>query len=211
MIKRYVLLLVVALSIIGSLFWFINPKSEDQPEPRAEVATRPYNWPRALASSYRVLKAFPDELTPEMKSRAQSALGRSLSSARMRVQRLNTALGAVWVTAAAKSRHSVTCLIVASSGASACASTKLAARVGLAIGTRQAGPESDGEAQFSLLGIVPNWVKALKLKEIGHAAHLLPVRHNVYATYGAAPVLIEGYCGPMHASCVHPPLPHQRH
>ena len=210
MIKRCIFLSAVVLAFGGILLASMASPGH-RPDVDTRLTARSDALPQVLAVSYRALDTSGNELTPEMKSKAKIALGQSLSTKKVRGRRISTPLGVAWIIVADPSRQGTTCLIVERSGASTCAPTKVAARVGLAVGTEQAGPHRDRAPHFSLLGIAPNWVKAIKVKELGYAVHLLSVRHNVYATYGAAPVLIEGYCGHSHTSCVHLPLPHQRH
>lgn len=206
---RYIPLSVAALISIGILLWSLTPRPDERLKAEPGSISPSYALPQALSSSYRVLRASADQLIPKMVPKVESALSHPLSDMETRSRRITTPLGAVWVTVADLSRHSTTCLIEESSGASTCAPTKLAARLGLAIGTRRAGSRSKRLPRFSLIGIVPNWVKVLKAKEIGHRPHLLPVRRNVYATYGGTPVLIEGYCRATQSRCAHPPLPRQ--
>jgi hypothetical protein len=180
----------LVITLLGGLGSFVLDGGQQTTGVSHEkAASLPADHPlRSLRTSYRLLRG-PEEKAPSfIKSKVQANINTHVAVNKLSSHHIPTPLGAVWVVVTEAAEESVTCLVAESSGSSSCASTRIAAQAGLALG---ASPS--GQVQKALLiGLAPDWVRSVQVKVVGQESQMLPVRHNVFSARAQAPILLRG-------------------
>lgn len=94
--------------------------------------------------------------------------------------------GGIWVT----KQHKMLCIIHASSAAISCSTMRDALRAGVSLGIG-IGNEHGRPTQFLVIGIVPDWIKAVRLRPLGGRAVTIATANGTYALGGKKLIRVE--------------------
>jgi hypothetical protein len=120
--------------------------------------------------------------------------------------RMDTPLGKAWMLAVeVPGAGTETCLVMEHSGLSSCSPAAVAKQTGLAIGISAAAgtPPSHGR-RFTVMGVVPDWVRSVVVTPLDRQPKVLRVTANAFSDQGPAPILIKKYCRGFGSACVGP-------
>jgi len=163
--------------------------------------------PAARAAEMLVEMFGPSERLPSsLADRLRSAMnGRSAIPRLDGSQRLETREGTVWLANGRDAGQAVTCMVMERSGALSCGKMATFLRHGLVLGTAMSSEwDRDVPRDFHLLGVAPDWVKAVEVSVGGTVTRRLPVREHFYASRAAVPIFLKQFCASRHGECQRP-------
>lgn len=197
----FLLLLVVLAAILVVLF-HTSDRSRELPPARSEPARTRLAWTQVARSGLRRVKTEklsqswpfaslhkpPSGMPPRLKQEARAMLHAG-GSLRLRYRdaayaRTHTGIG-LWVVPG----RAVICVFRAVKIVSACVTAARANREGIALGVYRVGKPDKRPTHFTLLGVVPDGVRALKVEE-GKTVRTIPVIDNSFETSARHPIRV---------------------
>jgi hypothetical protein len=156
-----------------------------------------------LASTFRQLRHPEEKPPPSVESSIELNLDLRGPLQIIGSYPLDTPLGTAWLVTSSASGKSMTCLALNSSRISSCSSTRVAKRIGLALGRSEpVSSPRHGARSFTILGMVPDWVRFVKATPLGMTPLMLRVVRNTFTGKAPAPLIIKKYCARRHSACV---------
>jgi hypothetical protein len=195
-------LLVVLITVIVTGIFYISDRSPELPAIRNESMRAQLAWKQMVRSGLRRAKARnlshswpfislhkpPNGMPPHLMQEARAML-RGAGSLQLRYgdaayARTHAGVG-LWVVPG----RAVICMFRAVKMGSACVTAARAQREGVVLGVYQVGTASEQPPHFTLLGVVPDGVRALKVEE-GNTIRTVPVIDNSFETSARHPIRV---------------------
>lgn len=133
--------------------------------------------------SFAIARSHPEILNPRVSSDIEKTLGVEPGTFRD-PQYVHTRMGGMWLVWARGSA----CILDSRSGAVSCATLKSVIREGLPLGIAE--KTEGGARSYELLGVAPDWAKAIRLK-VGEEHRRTLIHRNAYSYRADSRILLE--------------------
>jgi hypothetical protein len=157
---------------------------ENAPRTQSHAADR-----RALSRTFSLLRHRPERMPRRLQDKVLTTLGASASDLRLRdAQYAPTVAGGVWTV---YGQH-IACIVQAPSGNVGCDPLNTATRRGIVLGVGvHQGTAARLPRDFLVVGLAPDWAKAVRVRIGKRKVRTIPIRKNVYSLRAPELVVVE--------------------
>jgi hypothetical protein len=157
-------------------------------------------------NSMALMFGHPERMSSAMAKHIGSAIDIPTSNLLLQdSQRISAADEVIWLVTGGDAGGPIACMARAPLGAVVCGRATDFERQGLVLGTAKSSQaDKDVPQDFKLLGVAPDWVKAVEVLVGSTTTRQLPVRNHVYIAQADVPIFVKRLCGPPHHPCQEP-------
>lgn len=180
--------LLVVLACAFGIYWYLSDHVGNSADDASQVQPYAANH-RTLLRNFSLLRQRPERMPRRLQHKVLTTLDASAGGLKLSdAQYAPTVAGGVWVAYGRR----IACIVQAPDGNVGCKPLSMATRRGIVLGIG-APPDGAGNLpdHFLVVGLAPDWAKAVRVRVGESKAQTIPVRKNVYSLQAPELIVVE--------------------